>query len=152
MRTHDGYDARDSDEPARDAMGENARNRNDDIESNGRRFQETPFDVAATMRSLIKAQEEQHQLNAAMLQSLTDLHKKIDSGQGTAKPEGSKSGTRRRIKTSSGSSDSEESSRDSSFSSHKRKRKRHHRDHSQDDFKKDKPPTFNGEIKTGQEA
>ena len=58
MRTHDGYDARDSDEPARDAMGENARNRNDDIESNGRRFQETPSDVAATMRSLIKSQEE----------------------------------------------------------------------------------------------
>ena len=60
MRTHDGYDARDSYE--RDAMGENVRNGNDDIESNGRRFQETPSDVAATMRSLIKAQEEQYQL------------------------------------------------------------------------------------------
>ena len=80
MRTHDGYDARDSYEHARDAMGENVRNRNDDIESNGRRFQGTPSDVAATMRSLIKAQEEQHQLNVAMLQSLTDLHRKIDSG------------------------------------------------------------------------
>ena len=54
MRTHDGYDARDSYERARDSMGENVRNRNDDIESNGRRFQETPLDVAATMRSLIK--------------------------------------------------------------------------------------------------
>ena len=52
MRTHDGYDARE------DAMGENVRNRNDDIESNGKRFQETPSDVAATMRSLIKSQEE----------------------------------------------------------------------------------------------
>ena len=58
MRTHDGYDARDFYEHARDAMGENVRNRNDDIESNGRIFQETPSDVAATMRSLIKAQEE----------------------------------------------------------------------------------------------
>ena len=67
MRTHDGYDARDSYESARDAMGENVCNRNDDIESSGRRFQGTPSDVAATMRSLIKAQEEQHQLNAAML-------------------------------------------------------------------------------------
>ena len=66
MRTHDGYDARDSYEHVPDAMGENVRNRNDDIESNGRRFKETPSDVAATMRSLIKAQEEQHQLNAAM--------------------------------------------------------------------------------------
>ena len=55
MRTHDGYDARDSYENARDGMGENVRNRNVDIESNGRRFQETPSDVAATMRSLIKA-------------------------------------------------------------------------------------------------
>ena len=55
MRTQDRYDARDSYERAEDAMGENVRNRNDDIESNGRRFQETPSDVAATMRSLIKA-------------------------------------------------------------------------------------------------
>ena len=73
MRTHDGYDIRDSYERAEDAMGENVCNGNDDIESNVRRFQGTLLDVAATMRSLIKAQEEQHQLNAAMLQSLTDL-------------------------------------------------------------------------------
>ena len=56
MRTHDGYDAQDSYERARDAIGENVRNENDDIESNGRIFQETPPDIAATMRSLIKAQ------------------------------------------------------------------------------------------------
>ena len=31
------------------------RNGNDDIESNGRRFQETSSEVAATMRSLIEA-------------------------------------------------------------------------------------------------
>ena len=73
MRTHDGYDAQDYYEGAEDAMGENVRNRNDDIESNGRRFQGTPSDVAATMRSMIKSQEEQHQLNAAMFQSLTNL-------------------------------------------------------------------------------
>ena len=58
MRTHDGYDARDSYECVRDSMGENVQVGNDDIESNGRRFQETPLDIAATMRSLIKAQEE----------------------------------------------------------------------------------------------
>ena len=80
MRTHDRYNAQDSYEHAQDAMGENVRNKNDDIESNERRFQETPSDVAAMMRSLIKAQEEQHQLNVAMLQSLTDLQRKIDSG------------------------------------------------------------------------
>ena len=39
MRTHDGYDAWDSYERVDDAMGENVCNRNDDIESNGRRFQ-----------------------------------------------------------------------------------------------------------------
>ena len=55
MRTHDGYDARGSYERARDAVGENVRNGNDDIESNGRRFQETPLDVATTMRILNKA-------------------------------------------------------------------------------------------------
>ena len=67
MGTHDGYDAQDSYERAQDAIGENVRNENDDIESNGRRFQETSSDVVATMRSFIKAQEEQHQLNAATL-------------------------------------------------------------------------------------
>ena len=99
------------------------------------------------MKSLVKAQEEQHQLNAAILQSLTDLQKKIDSGR-----EGSKSSTRRRRRTSSGSSDSEESSGDTSSSSHRKKRRRHYRDRSRDEFRKVKPPTFDGEIKTGQEA
>ena len=80
MRNHDGYDARDSYERVEDAMEENVRNGNDDIESNGRRFQGTPSEVATTMRSLVKAQEEQHQLNATILQSLTDLQKKIYSG------------------------------------------------------------------------
>ena len=79
-----------------------------------------------------------------MLQSLTDIQRKIDSGRGIERPEGSKRSTRRRRKTSSGSSDFEESSRDSISSSHKGKRKRHHRDHSRDEFKKAKPPTFDG--------
>ena len=87
-----------------------------------------------------------------MLQSLTDLQRNIDSGRGTTRPKGSKSSTRRRRRTSSGSSDSEESSGDSSSSSHKRKRKRHHRDRTRDEFKKDKPPTFDGEVNTRQEA
>ena len=55
MRNHDGYDARDSYERAEATMGENVCSRNDDIDSNGRRFQETPLDVAATMRRWIKA-------------------------------------------------------------------------------------------------
>ena len=53
MRTHEGYDAQDSYEHVRDSMGENVRNGNDDIESNGRRFQDTPLDIVATMRIFI---------------------------------------------------------------------------------------------------
>ena len=87
-----------------------------------------------------------------MLHSLTDLQRKIDFGRGTSRPEGSKSSTRRRRRTSSGSSDSEESSGDTTSSSHKRKRRRHHRDRSRDEFRKGKPPTFDGEIRIGQEA
>ena len=52
-----------------------------------------------------------------MFQSLTDLQRKIDSRRGTSRPKGSKSNTRRRIRTSSGSSDSKESSGDTSSSS-----------------------------------
>ena len=58
MRTHDGYDAQDSYERVRDAMEENVHNGNDDIESNGRRFQETSLDVATIMRILVKSHEE----------------------------------------------------------------------------------------------
>ena len=75
MRNHDGYDARDSYEHAQDATGENVQVGNDDIDSNGRRFEETPPDTEATMRSLIKSQEEQNQLNASMLQSLKDIQR-----------------------------------------------------------------------------
>ena len=82
---------------------------------------------------------------------MTDLHRRIDSGQGTERLEGSKSSTSRRRRTSSGSFDSEKCSEDSSSSSHKRKRRRHHRDRSRDEFKKAKPTTFDGEVKTGQE-
>ena len=55
MRTHDGYDDRDSYEQVEDAMGENFHNGNEDIECNGRKFQGTPSEVAGTMRSLVKA-------------------------------------------------------------------------------------------------
>ena len=64
---HDPY------EREEDAMGENVRVGNDEMESNGRRFQDTPSNFAATMISLkvemqsykadnerlVKAQEEQ---------------------------------------------------------------------------------------------
>ena len=67
MTTHDGYDGWDSYERAHDAMGENVHNGNDDIDYNGRRFQETPSDVESTMIGFIKSQEEKHELNTTML-------------------------------------------------------------------------------------
>ena len=68
------------------------------------------------------------------------------------RPEGSRSGAKRRKRTSSGSSDPEGSTEDSSSSSHRSKRKRHYQNHSCDEFKKVIPPTFNGEIRNGQEV
>ena len=74
MRTYNINDAQNPNEYKEDAMGENVQVGNAKIESNGRRFQDTPPDFAATMRSLmvemqsykednerlVKAQEEQN--------------------------------------------------------------------------------------------
>ena len=74
-------DAHDPYELEEDAMGENVQVGNVETKSNGRIYQETPLDIAATMRILrvglkscreyneimIKTQEEHNQLNAAML-------------------------------------------------------------------------------------
>ena len=70
-------------------INKNVRIGNAKTESNGRIFQDTPLDFAATMRSLrveiqiykadnerlIKAQEEKNQLNAAMLQILINIQR-----------------------------------------------------------------------------
>ena len=151
MGTHDGYDAHNSYERAQDAIAENVWDRNGDIESNGRIFQDIPPDIAATMRSLIKSQEEQHQLNASMLQSSTNIQWRMSLGQCTTKPEGSKSSTKRRNRSPCESSESKWSTEDSSSSSHGEKWRRRYRNNSRDEFKKASLPTFNGETKNGQE-
>ena len=76
----------------------------------------------------------------------------MNSRDRTVRPEGSKSSTRRRKISPSGSSESERSTSGSSSSSHKNERKRHYQNHSHDEFKKERTPTLNGEIKNGQEA
>ena len=149
-------DAQDPYEHEEYAMGENIQVRNAEIESNGRRYQETLPDIVATMRSLrvemqsyreynqimIKAQEEKNQLNAPMLQSLTDIQRKMTSGHREVNTEGSR-GSARRSKTSyGGSSNSEGSTSGSSSSSHGNERKRRYQNHSRDEFKKERPPTF----------
>ena len=45
-------DTKDPYEPETDSMGENIQVENAETESNGRRNQETPLDIAATMRIL----------------------------------------------------------------------------------------------------
>ena len=90
-----------------DAMGENVKVGKDETESNGRRNQETPPDIVATMRSLrvdlkssiednermLKAQEDQNMINASILQILIDIQGQINSGHQTANLERSKSST-----------------------------------------------------------
>ena len=84
MRTDNLHDdVQNPNEYEEDATRENVQVGNVETESNGRRLQETPPDCAATMRRLmveiqsymadnerlVKAHEEQNQLNAAMMQS-----------------------------------------------------------------------------------
>ena len=64
-------------------------------------------------------------------------------------PKGSRSGARRRKRSSNGSSDYQGSIGGSSSSSHRNERKRPYQNHSRDEFKKVRSPTFNGEIKNG---
>ena len=147
-------------------MGGNFRIGNAETNSNGRRFQDTPLDFTATMRSLrvemqshrednerlVKSIEEQNQLNVAMLQILIDIQRQMNFEDQTVRPKGSKSIARRRKRYPSGSSNSKGSTSGSSSSSHENKRKRCYQNHSRDKFKKARPPTFNGEIKNTQEV
>ena len=87
-----------------------------------------------------------------MLQILTDIQRKLISGRRTKKPEGSKNSARMRNMFSSGSSDTKGSTGGLSSSYHGEKKKRRYKNSSRDEFKKEIPPTFNGEIKTGQEV
>ena len=121
--------------------------------------------------TMIKYQEEKNQLNAAMLQSLSNIQRQINSGYQTTNLEGIRSSSRRnsckrsnisrrvsRDRTytpeiySSGSYDSEESIGGSSSSSHRSNRKSHYKNNSYGEFKNAKPPTFDGEVKFVQEA
>ena len=120
-------DAQDPYELEEDSMGENVHVGNVEIESNGIRIQETPLDIAATMRSLrvelqscredneriIKSQEEKNQLNATMLQSLTEIQRQINSGHQTTNSEGS--GSSSRINSRKRSNSSRRVSRDRTY-------------------------------------
>ena len=76
----------------------------------------------------------------------------MSSGHRAVHLEGSKSSARRLKRYSSGSSNSKGSAGGSSSSSHRNKKNRCHLNSSRDEFKKARPPTFNGEVNTSQEA
>ena len=87
-----------------------------------------------------------------MLQSLTNIQRQVKSRHREVNMEGSRNNAIRRKMYSSGSSDSKGSIEGSSSSSHTNKRKRRYRDGSRDEFQKEIPPTFNGEVNTSQAA
>ena len=84
-----------------------------------------------------------------MLQILTDIQRQMNYGDRTVRLEGSKSTAKRRNRSPSGSSDSEGSTSGSSSSSYRNERKRNYQNHSCDEFKKEIPPSFNGDINNG---
>ena len=89
MRTYNMNDGKDPYGPKEDSMGENIKLGNVETKSNGRIYQDTPPYIVATMwilrvemqsyreynERMIKAQEEQNQLNASMLHSLTYIQR-----------------------------------------------------------------------------
>ena len=70
MRTYDMYDdAKNPNEYEEDAMGQNVWVGNAETKSNGRRFQDTPLDFAATMRILRVEMESYREDNERMIKS-----------------------------------------------------------------------------------
>ena len=83
---------------------------------------------------------------------MTDIQRWMNFGDQTLRPKGSKNTARRRKRSLSESYHSGGSTSNSSSSSHENERKRRYQNHSHDEFKKARPPIFNGEIKNVQEA
>jgi hypothetical protein len=179
-------------------VGDGSHNR--DEESDERRVVETPPDLAETVRSLraelqsfkadnerlIKEQEKQTEINAVLLQSLSDIQRQLQhepatshvdrrhkkrsqsppeirkhdslsdpTGRSTAKKvqpggRGHSSG-----ESSGKEADNSEGSSSSRVGSHphrKGKKRKRSKTHSPEEFKKAKPPSFDGEIKKGEEV
>jgi hypothetical protein len=162
-------------------VGEGSHNR--DEESNERRAIRTPPDLAETVRSLMvelqsckadnermmKEQEKQTEINAVLLQSLSDLQRQMqrepkmqNRGHVSGHTERSTSrkvhprgkgpvpddSTEKEFSDSEGSS----SSRISSYSRRKQKKQKTSKSHKFEEFRKAEPPSFDGEIKKGEEA
>jgi hypothetical protein len=134
---------------------------------------------------LIKEKEKKTEINAVLLQSLSDIQRQLQHGPTTSHvdrhhtkktqspPEIQKNGpesghTRRstskkaqhgakRHSSEESSGEETDNSKESSIrkivhSQRKRKKRKHSKRHDPEEFKKAKPPTFDGEIKKGEEV
>jgi hypothetical protein len=134
---------------------------------------------------LIKDQENNNEINAVLLQSLSDIQRQLQHGPATShvdihqnkqnpsppkiQKHGPESGhtkrsTSRKAQHGAKRHSLEDSSEDtdhskeyssgkaSSHSQTTRKKRKHSKSHDPEEFKKAKPPTFDGEIKRGEEA
>jgi hypothetical protein len=162
-------------------VGEGSHNR--DEESDERRAAGTPPDLAETVRSLMvelqsckadnermmKEQEKQTEINAVLLQSLSDLQRQMQHEPETQKhghisghterstskkvhPRGKGPVPSDSSEKEAGDSEGSSSSRASSYSRKKQKKQKPSKGRKFEEFRKAKPPSFDGEIKKGEEA
>jgi hypothetical protein len=162
-------------------VGEGSHNR--DEESDERRAIGTPPDLAETVRSLMvelqsckadnermmKEQEKQTEINAVLLQSLSDLQRQMQhepemQNRGRVSGHTERSTSRKvhprgkgpvpddSTEKEAGDSEGSSSSRTSSYSRRKQKKQKTSKSHKFEEFRKAKPPSFDGEIKKGEEA
>jgi hypothetical protein len=162
-------------------MGEGSHNRDED--SDERRAIGTPPNLAKTVRNLMvelqsckvdnermmKEQEKQTEINAVLLQSLSDLQRKMQHESEMQKHGHISGHTERRTsrkvhprvkgpvpddssEKEVGDSEGSSSNRNGSYSRRKQKKQKTSKGHKFEEFRKAKPPSFNGEIKKGEEA
>jgi hypothetical protein len=162
-------------------VGEGSHNRDED--SDKRRVVGTPPDLVKIVRSLMvelqnckadnermmKEQEKQTEINAVLLQSLSNLQRQMQHEPETQKhghisahterstskkvhPRGKGKASDNSSEKEDGDSEGSSSSRTSSYPRRKQKKQKASKGLKFKEFKKAKPPSFDDEIKKGEEA
>jgi hypothetical protein len=162
-------------------MGEGSHSRGEEFDE--RRAIGTPPDLDETVRSLMvelqsckadnermmKEQEKQTEINAVLLQSLSNLQRQMQhepemQNHGCISGHTEKSTSRKvhlrgkglvsddSTKKEFGDSEGSSSSKTSSYSQRKQKKQKTSKSHKFEEFKKVKPPSFDDEIKKGEEV
>jgi hypothetical protein len=123
----------------------------------------------ADNQRMMKEQEKQTKINAVLLQSLSDLQRQMrhelemqkhgrisgHTERSTSRkvhPRGKGPVPDDSIEKEAGSSEGSSCSRTSSYSRRKQKKQKASKGHKFEEFRKAKPPSFDGEIKKGEEA